>query len=193
MSKWGMSCSNHTEQCKKYLPSSITGLFPKEMEFCTLVMKALMFRQVLWDENPIPAAIPGKPAATWFLCTKRCRQLRTTAGRTHAAFCPTRVKGKGRELKGTCTWQVKEATCKPAHHNNSKGIGAYCRKGMTCKAKRSRASLLHADRTSLPSMPGVPHQASSYQASHMQSLHQAWKTLNWKIWTEQKDQPFIFS
>lgn len=48
---------------------------------------------------------------------------------------------------------MKEATHKAAHHNDRNDEG----KGLACKAKGSWASLVHTDRSSLPSVPGAPH------------------------------------
>jgi len=62
-----------------------------------------------------------------------------TGGRTHAAFCPARVKGKGTELRAQekSTGQSKMPSYKPAHHSYRKGIWDYCRRGMGCKAREA--------------------------------------------------------
>lgn len=90
-----------------------------------------------------------------------------------------------------CTWQMKEATHKPAHHNHRKGIGNYCGRGMGRKAKGNRASLEHAHRTTFLDHSNSWSPPSSFiltSTTYAEFLHWACKTLNWG----ERSTPYIF-
>lgn len=136
------------------------------------------------EEKPIPAAVPGKPAASWLSCTHHYRQLRIQLQAGHMLpFCPARAKAKERELKA----QVRKVHSK--WRRTSVGLLIITRGkklgftvGGGCKPKGRRVSLLHVTRTlccnsgcSPPTSFLLPSSIYAESASSLQHFEQSRK------------------